>query len=42
MLNINSKEIIPLICPLLHQARLTYEEPDEVGVVLDEKVIKIP
>lgn len=42
MQQMNSKEIIPLICPLSHQARLTYEEPDEVGVVLDEKVIKIP
>lgn len=42
MLKIHSKEIIPLICPILLQVRLTYEKPDEVGVVLVEKVIKIP
>lgn len=39
---IHSKEIIPVMCTLLLQSRLTNEEPDEVGVVLVEKVIKIP
>lgn len=41
MQQIHSKEIIPVICTLLLQLRLTNEEPDEVGVVLDEKVIQI-
>lgn len=41
MQQIHSKAIIPVICTLLLQLRLTNEEPDEVGVVLDEKVIQI-
>lgn len=41
MQKINSKEITPVICTLLLQSRLTNEEPDEVGVMLVEKVIQI-
>lgn len=37
-----SKDIILVIWTLLLKSRLTNEEPDEVGVVLVEKVIQIP